>query len=73
MDALYYKIMDCIYVLLYGSEWEDIVILLTKKEAIRESIKHPRLRVEVFSKNTTSGYIPTYNFYENGQLYKNVN
>ena len=60
--------MDSVYVLLYGSEWEDIVILLSKEDAINESIKHPQSRVEIFSKNNNSGYIPTYNYYKNGEL-----
>jgi hypothetical protein len=55
--------MDFVYVFLYGSEWEDIVIFLSKEEAIRESIKHPNQRVEIFSINNTHGYTPTYNYY----------
>jgi hypothetical protein len=60
--------MDFVYVLLFGSEWEDIVILLSKEDAINESIKHPNARVEIFSKNNTSGYEATYNYYKNGEL-----
>ena len=60
--------MDFVYVLLYGSEWEDIVIFLSKDDAINESIIHPNARVEIFSKNKKSGYTPTYNYYKNGQL-----
>jgi len=63
--------MDFVYLLLYGSEWEDIVILLSKEDAINESIKHPQARVEIFSKNNNSGYIPTYNYYKNGELIQN--
>ena len=59
--------MDFVYVLLFGNEWEDIIILLSKEDAINESIKHPNARVEIFSKNNTR-YIPTYNYYKNGEL-----
>ncbi len=44
--------MDFIYVLIYGSEWEDIIILLSNENAISESIKYPNARVEIFSKIT---------------------
>ena len=60
--------MDFVYVLLYGSEWEDIIILLSKEDAINESINHPNARVEIFSKNNNLGYTPTYNYYKNGKL-----
>ncbi len=62
--------MDFVYLLLFGSgnEWEDMIILLSKEDAINESIKHPTARVEIFSKNNTPGYTPTYNYYRNGQL-----
>ena len=63
--------MDFVYVLLFGSEWEDIVILLSKEDAINESIKYPNSRVEIFSKNNTIGYTPTYNYYKNGELIQN--
>lgn len=64
--------MDYVYVLLYGSEWEDIIILLSKEDAINESINQPNSRVEIFSKNTKLGYTPTYNYYKNGEIvYKN--
>ncbi len=63
--------MDFIYIFLYGSEWEDVVIFLSKEEAIKESIKHPNHRVEIFSKTNTSGYKPTYNYYKNGEYIQN--
>jgi len=63
--------MDFVYVLLFGSEWEDIIILLSKEDAINESIKYPNNRVEIFSKNNTPGYTPTYNYYKNGKLIQN--
>jgi hypothetical protein len=64
--------MEFIYVLLYGSDWEDIIILLSKEDAINESINNPNARVEIFSKNNKSGYNPTYNYYKNGKLIQNV-
>lgn len=61
--------MDVVYVLLGdGSEWEDMIIILSKEEAINASINHPNQRVELFSKTETSGYKPTYNYYKNGIL-----
>lgn len=60
--------MDFVYVLLYGSEWEDIIILLSKEDAINESINYPKSRVEIFSKDKNLGYTPTYNYYKNGKL-----
>ena len=63
--------MNFVYVFLNGSEWEDMVIFLSKEDAIKESIKHPNHRVEIFSKNETLGYIPTYNYYKNGEFIQN--
>jgi hypothetical protein len=63
--------MDFVYVLLFGSEREDVIILLSKEDAINESIKHPNARVEIFSKDNTIGYTPTYNYYKNGELIQN--
>lgn len=65
--------MDFVYVLVYdGSELEDIIILLSKEDAINESINQPNSRVEIFSKNTKLGYTPTYNYYKNGELIQNA-
>jgi hypothetical protein len=64
--------MEFIYLLIHGSEWEDIVIYLSEKEAIELSVKYPNSRIEIFAKtNNDNGYYPTYNYYENGKLYKN--
>jgi hypothetical protein len=60
--------MQFIYVLICGAEWEDTVIFLSKEDAIAESIKYPKLRVEIFSKTNIGGYIPTYSYYKNGEL-----
>ena len=65
--------MDFVYVLLFGGEWEDAVIFLSKEDAIKRSIEYPKNRVEIFSKANTGGYIPTYNYYENGTLIQNTN
>ena len=64
--------MDFVYVFLDGnSDWEDLIILVSKEDAINESKKYPNARVEIFSKNEEKGYTPTYNFYKNGTLVKN--
>jgi hypothetical protein len=60
--------MDFVYVFLAGSEWEDIIIFLSKEEAIKKSRNYPNNRIEIFSKTNTSGYEPTYNYYQNGEL-----
>jgi hypothetical protein len=60
--------MDFVYLFVLGSEWEDVIVFLSKEEAIQESIKFPNNRVEIFSKTNTSGYRPTYNYYQNGEL-----
>lgn len=60
--------IDFVYVFLQdGSEWEDLVLLLSKEDAIQKSIDYKHGRVELF-RNSPSGYIPTYNYYKNGQL-----
>ena len=64
--------MESVYVFLFGSEWEDAVIFLSKEDAIKQSIEHPKNRVEIFSKTNTGGYIPTYNYYRNGTLIQNT-
>ena len=57
--------------MLNGNEWEDIVVFLTKEEAIQKSVAHPNVRIEIFSKNPESnGYLPTYKYFKGVQLYK---
>jgi len=71
--------MEFIYVLIHGSEWEDIIIFLSEEDGINESLKYPTSRVEVFSKmdnsglglGSGSGFGPTYNYYKNGVYIKN--
>jgi hypothetical protein len=59
---------DSVYVLINdGAEWEDLLILLSKHDAIETSIKCKNARVEIFRKSP-SGYIPTYDYYKNGKL-----
>ena len=63
--------MEFVYVFLYGDEWEDIIIFLSKEDAIKESINHPNNRVEIFTKTISIGYTPTYNYYKNGEFIQN--
>ena len=67
---------EFVYVFIYGSDWEDTVIILSKEEAIETSKKYPNSRVEIFGKSKNIdkgliynfGYTPTYNYYKNGEL-----
>ena len=62
--------MEFIYVLVCkDSEWEDMVIFISLEEAIKESIKYPERRIEIFSKTDKPGYTPSYNYYKNGVLF----
>ena len=60
--------MEFVYLLINGNDWEDMVIILSEEEAIQITIKDPKIRVEIFRKNTDFGYSPTYNYYKSGQL-----
>jgi len=60
-----------VYLLINSSDWEDIVVFLSEKEAIEASIKYPKSRVELFYKTPSFGYSPTYNYYKNGYLIQN--
>jgi hypothetical protein len=61
--------MEFIYLLVDdGCEWEDIVIFLSNEDAIKESIKYPKSRLEIFGKSD-KGYVPTYNYYQNGEYF----
>jgi hypothetical protein len=65
-----------VYVFIYGMDWEDSVIILSKDEAIEISKKYPNSRVEIFGKSkhiekgliNSFGFTPTYNYYKNGEL-----
>jgi len=65
--------MNYVYILLNQKdyEWEDIVIFDSEEEAIKASIKYPKLRVEIFSKKDNFGFTPTYNYYKQGELILN--
>ena len=58
MDYVYLLIVDC-------ASWEDIVVFVSKEEAIEASRQNPNARVELFY-ITTQGYRPTYDYYVNG-------
>ncbi len=61
--------MDFVYLLVVdGAEWEDLVVYLSKEEAIARSLKYPKTRIEIFSRSENGGYVPTYNFYLNGTI-----
>lgn len=49
-----------------GAEWEDIIVFLSKEEAIEKSLKHPNIRLEVFTISPKGGYHPAYTHYLNG-------
>ena len=64
--------MDYVYVFIEINDWEDIIIFLSKEDAINESKKYPNARVEIFKIDKEVGYKPTYNFYKNGELVVNL-
>jgi hypothetical protein len=52
-----------------GAEWEDMILILNKEDAIAASIKYYKMRVEIFKKKENEvGYTPTYNYYKKGEL-----
>ena len=56
-----------------GNEWEDIVVFLSKEDAINASLEYPNKRVEIFTKNLKlPGYSPTYIYYKNGECYQSI-
>ena len=66
--------MEFIYLFVFdGVEWEDIIPLVSLEESISISLKYPKARVEIFSKNNNDfGFIPTYNYYQNGKYICNL-
>lgn len=56
--------MDFVVVLLCGSEWDDITILLSEEDAINELKNKPNSRDKNFSKNNKLRFTPTYNYYK---------
>lgn len=65
--------LDYLYVFLSENGWEDIVIFLSKEDAINESKKYPNARVEIFTISDKLGYTPTYHYYKNGELVVKAN
>ena len=61
---------DVLYMLLPdGAEWDDMILISTKEDAIEASIKYPKRRVEIFGREENKlGYHPTYKYYKNGIL-----
>ena len=64
--------MYFVYLLVNGGEWEDMVIILTEEEAIQASLNYKNSRVEIFMKSDKLGYVPTYDYYENGKLIEHL-
>lgn len=63
--------MEHIYVFVVdGAEWEDLIIFLTKEEAIEKSKQCPKVRIELFERSPKGGYRPTYNYYLDGVYVK---
>ena len=60
-----------LYLLVSESDYKNIIILITKDDAISASKEYPTARVEIFAKNTESRYTPTYNYYQNGIFFDN--
>jgi hypothetical protein len=51
-----------------GAEWEDIVVYISKEAAIAKSLKHPKIRLEIFALEHDGGYRPSYSYFLNGEL-----
>ena len=65
--------MEYIYVFVVdGAEWEDLIIFLSKEEAIEKSKQVPSVRLEIFIKSPKGGYRPTYNYYLNGKHIRQI-
>lgn len=60
--------MELVYVLI-NVELEDMIVILSKEQAIEASKKYPHTRVEIFRKNELNEYTPTYDYYKNGVLF----
>ena len=51
-----------------GAEWEDMIIIVNKEDAITISKKYYKNTVQIFVKKENSiGYEPMYNYYLNGE------
>jgi len=52
-----------------GVEWEDMMIILNKEDAITISKKYSKHTVQIYEKKTNMiGYEPMYNYYLNGEF-----
>lgn len=59
--------MEHIYVLVPAqAELEDLIIYLSKDEAIQKSKSWTKTPVQVFARSEKGGYRPTYSYYLNG-------
>jgi hypothetical protein len=55
-----------------GVEWEDMIIIVNKEDAITISKKYSKHTVQIYEKKTNMlGYEPMYNFFLNGELHIN--
>ena len=64
--------MEFVYLCIFGSDWDETIIILSKEDAIKHSIEHPNNRIEIFCKTHANMYIPTYSYYQNGILFQDV-
>jgi hypothetical protein len=52
-----------------GVEWEDMMIILNKEDAITISKKYSKHTVQIYEKKTNMiGYEPMYNYYLHGEF-----
>jgi hypothetical protein len=59
--------MEFIYMLVpEGAEVEDLIVYLSKEEAIEKSKSWSKTPVQIFAKSEKGGYRPTYTYYLNG-------
>jgi hypothetical protein len=55
-----------------GVEWEDMIIIVNKDDAITISKKYSKYTVQIYEKKTNMmGYEPMYNYFLNGELHIN--
>lgn len=55
-----------------GVEWEDMIIIVNKEDAITISKKYSKHTVQIYEKKTNMiGYEPMYNYFLNGEFQKN--
>ncbi len=54
-----------------GYEWEDMLLYTTEADAVAASKRYPTRRVEIFKRDEHGTYMPTYNYWCNGEYVKN--